>query len=266
MTNVVLIHGMWHSGNALSPIAEYMSGYSCVIESPTLPDHYRNNQENRYIAGHSLSNYRDFILNQPLLGDQTILIGHGLGGLVAQLVAATTPVKAVILVGSFGPRGVNHLTPGTVSRNFSRLMSFVYCNRAHRPSWLDAQFSLFNNMNQETARWYYDRMCYESGCAFGESMLWQLDPERSSEVPRDQITCPMLILAGGQDKLVPPSSSAQIADYYPNSEYQLFPRLGHMMFAEPDNEQLFRSIGDFIKSHKLITKAQAAEEAPAMPV
>ena len=54
----------------------------------------------------------------------------------------------------------------------------------------------------------------ESGRATFEIMHWGLDMGRASEVDARKVACPLLFLAGGDDRINPPGTVERIAALY----------------------------------------------------
>jgi pimeloyl-ACP methyl ester carboxylesterase len=53
-----------------------------------------------------------------------------------------------------------------------------------------------------------------------------------------KITAPTLVLAGGSDKLVPPSNGRLLAGRLPNADLHILPGEGHLLLFDPDSAAL----------------------------
>jgi pimeloyl-ACP methyl ester carboxylesterase len=89
---------------------------------------------------------------------------------------------------------------------------------------------------------------YESGRAAFQAGFWFLDPEHAARVDAARITCPVLVLAGAQDRLVDKSIARQVArKYEPHSSYHEFPNHAHWMVAEPGWQEVAEDISGWLE-------------------
>jgi non-heme chloroperoxidase len=85
----------------------------------------------------------------------------------------------------------------------------------------------------------FARFVPESGRATFEIMHWGLDMGRASEVDARKITCPMLVLAGSEDRVNPPGTVARIAALYrDHATYEEIPGMSHWLVGEPGWEKV----------------------------
>lgn len=125
--SVVLIPGMWSTGETLSELRRAFEAQGYNVEPLCLPEHkkkagYSKADKNR-LAQTSLQQYVDFIVAKVRTYKvPPILVGHSMGGLLAQLVAARVPVNKLVLLSSAAPGG---LTVG-VGRLYVHL-AVTYC-------------------------------------------------------------------------------------------------------------------------------------------
>jgi pimeloyl-ACP methyl ester carboxylesterase len=56
--------------------------------------------------------------------------------------------------------------------------------------------------------------------------------QHNAEARIGQITCPTLVLAGAEDRVVPPGNAERLAARLPNARVKILPGLGHMFPVE----------------------------------
>ena len=133
---VLLIHGMWSDGNTLQALRDAFVAQGYQVEAITLPFH-------RTLAEHTtaslaslararLQDYVAFLVEHVQKMDAApIVVGHSLGGLLAQLLAARVPCERLILLSSAAPAGINGLGWSvfrTLGRNLFRCpLSTYFC-------------------------------------------------------------------------------------------------------------------------------------------
>jgi pimeloyl-ACP methyl ester carboxylesterase len=89
----------------------------------------------------------------------------------------------------------------------------------------------------------YERLVFESGRAAAEIGFWTLDLRRASKVDESRVTCPVLVIAGGQDRLTPVSVVRKVAaKYRAVSTYREFTNHAHWVLGEPGWQEVAESI------------------------
>jgi len=70
-------------------------------------------------------------------------------------------------------------------------------------------------------------------------MHWGLDMTRASEVDTRKVACPVLLLAGSEDRINPPGTVARIAQLYKDrATFETRPGMGHWLVGEPGWEEV----------------------------
>ncbi|MEM1104269.1 MAG: alpha/beta fold hydrolase, partial [Pseudomonadota bacterium] len=217
---VVLIHGAFCAGWAMSGWKSVFesAGYACA--APDLPHHaidWPAESPDPNLSRLGLKAYTDHILHEcEALEDNPILIGHSLGGLIAQLAAARRPVAAIILLAPSAPWGVmptslrEALTPAAMS-----FLAGPYWLKPILPDFTIACESCFNRVPTKDQGGIFDGFVPESGLATFETWQWAWDLRRSSWAAPHAVDAPMLILSGRDDRVNPPSTAAKIGERYP---------------------------------------------------
>jgi len=231
---LVMIHGMWGTGAVWDKPAGLFRERGWTVHTPTLPHHGRD-IDRAALGRTGLTTYRDAII-AVLDGLETapILIGHSMGGLLAQMVAAVSEVRAVVLLNSAAPAGINSIRPimlPGVGRAFCRPGFW------RKPLWLsdfEANYCLFNRVPPEQRARLRGDMVLESGRAAFQIAMWFLDREKTTRIEPDAISAPMLSFAGGRDRITPPAVCRAVARHYgQRMDYRERPDRGHWLPEEP---------------------------------
>jgi len=147
------------------------------------------------------------VLPKPL-----VLIGHSLGGIVAQLAAQRIESAALVLVASSGPRQLG-LRRGEL---FPADQPVVFAPDVVGPRW-------FTDAAPEIMAWALARLAPESpGVLNGSGGRAEVDPSL--------IRCPVLVVEAGRDASSIPSQ-AELAALY-GGDLLLFPEAGHDIMLE----------------------------------
>jgi pimeloyl-ACP methyl ester carboxylesterase len=236
-TPVILIHGMYSTGETLRPIQERLeaAGYHCW--APTLP-HHSNGGDAAKVGPTSLRTYVDFL--ERFIADQRfdsppLLVGHSMGGLLAQLLAARIPTAgAALFAPTPPPGGIPSLSWSGIRFFFPVTTRPFWWKRAHKPAkFTSACSALFNNLAPTRQRELFDALVAESGRALFEIALAPLDRTKAAAVDCAAIRVPIVILHGTKDGVLPSAGSRKLQKRYPDAVLHDYPGSGHWLFEEP---------------------------------
>jgi len=161
-----------------------------------------------------------------------ILIGHSLGGLVAQMAAARAPVRALVLLAPSPPWGVAGGSMGEAISAMSLYALGPFWLLAVDPDYASAKGYSLDRLPSAERHAIYERMVPESGRALWETLNWWLDPMTTTSVPPSAIEAPVLALSGERDHIHPPATVTQVAERL-GGDFRLLDGMSHWLVAEP---------------------------------
>ena len=247
----ILIHGMWSTGSTLSTLRKRLETRGYRVYSPNLPCHEDGIQElESEVAGMSILDYTDYLKDYIIslkLEESPILIGHSMGGLLAQKLSAVIDVSALVLLCPAQPWGINIITPTGVWATFNAYAKWRFWGKSHRPSLYRAKYGIFNILDGENQIKLYNRLIPESGRVYFEIVFWFLDRQKATRVPTKEIATPILAIAGEKDRLIPPGIVKKIAAHYPTADYKCYPDHTHWLIDEPGSEVIVDDIDTWLK-------------------
>jgi pimeloyl-ACP methyl ester carboxylesterase len=168
-----------------------------------------------------------------------ILIGHSMGGLLAQQLAARNEIRALILLAPSAPWGTPPTTLFEIGAAQALHLHPGYWNKVLEPNRDVALAHSLDKLPRHMRDAVYDRLVPESGRATFEIMNWGLDLNHASEVEADKVTAPILFLTGSDDRINPPSTVARIAALYGDrATNEVMDGMGHWLIGEPGWEKL----------------------------
>jgi pimeloyl-ACP methyl ester carboxylesterase len=241
-----MIHGAFCGGWAFEQFRQPFEAAGHAVTAPDLPGHEPPDAR-RPVAGLSMSDYArsvaQLIAAQPLA---PILIGHSLGGLVAQLAAARAPVAGLILLAPSAPWGVAGTSAEEAASAFSLYALGPFWSLAVDPSREAAERYMLDKVPREERRAIHARMVPESGRALFETLNWWLDPFATTLVPA-ALRVPVLGVAGEADAIHPPATVRATIERL-GGRLHVAAGASHWLPGEPGWDAIARDCLDWIDS------------------
>lgn len=248
---IVMIHGMWGTGSYWENFKGFFEGkgYRCVVPTLRFHDMDPNGVPDPRLGTTSLLDYAEDLekLIRELDG-MPILMGHSMGGLLAQILGSRGLAKALILLTPASPRGIIALKASVIKSFWSGLTTWGFWRKPFRQTFDEAVYSMLNQMPSESWKSIYDQFVYESGRAAFEIGFWLFDSKGAARVDESGVTCPVLVIAGEKDRIVPVSVTRKVAEKYKAvSTYKEFSGHAHWVIGEPGWEQIAEYIEQWLR-------------------
>ncbi|OBJ16075.1 alpha/beta hydrolase [Mycobacterium colombiense] len=232
--HVVLIHGNWSRGEQLAAVRDAFNERGYTAHTPTLRHHELPiRQGAAKIASLSLRDYVDDLVEfVGSLEAPPLLVGHSMGGLLAQLVAARTRHTGLIAACPAPAAGIAGSTPA------NRRMSMPWFLRLRPwakpvppPSFERFRQWVANTQSEVTAREIYDGLVCESGRAQCEMLLAVLKLSKATYINATSVNTPVLVIGGECDLIVPAGVLRQTGAQYQHADVVHIPKSDHMIFS-----------------------------------
>jgi pimeloyl-ACP methyl ester carboxylesterase len=229
---IVMVHGAFCGGWVFDRFRVPFEAVGHRVLTPDLPGHEAGARGGA-VTGFSMSDYaRAIAAVCGELGEPPVLVGHSLGGLVAQLAAMRTPVAGLMLLAPSAPWGVSG---GSLEEAVSAVSLYAlgpFWTLAIDPDYPSARRYTFDRAPKEERREIFSRMVPESGRALWETLNWWLDPFASTLVSAQAIKAPVLAIVGERDAIHPPSTVRQTAARIGGTTV-VMPGMSHWLPGEP---------------------------------
>jgi pimeloyl-ACP methyl ester carboxylesterase len=243
---LIFIHGAFCGGWCFDGFRERFEAAGHLTRAPDLPGHAAGDPPSR-VKAKSLADYAravcDVIDGAP---ERPVLIGHSMGGLVAQLAAVRRRVAGLILLAPSPAWGQPVTSPVELGASVALMATRgPYWLEAVEPDWPTARAFTFDKLSPEAARAAHARMKPESGRALFEIVNWWLDPTLGSFVAPIAMSQPSLVIAGGRDQVHSPAT-VQVTAQRLAADFRTIPDASHWMMAETDAPALADACLDWL--------------------
>lgn len=167
-----------------------------------------------------------------------VLVGHSLGGLLAQMLAARCDIAAAILLAPTAPWGVPPSTLFEIGTAQSLMLRVGFWSMILEPDPNIVAAHSLDRFPEAQRKQVFEKFRPESGRAIFEALHWGLDMRRASEVDIRKVACPLLFLTGAGDRISPPGTVQRTAALYKNVTVETMPSMSHWLIGEPGWEQV----------------------------
>ena len=242
---ILYVHGMW--GGAW--VFEEWLGATAARGHEAWAINLRGHHGSRPVALGAvvLEDYVQDVADVLDLIGPAIVVGHSMGGLVAQIIAARDDVAAAVLLASAPPPSIP-LISWALLRRLPWYAARLTARRTFSAREADARALSLNGVPAAQRAALASRFVADSGRVALQLALGRVRPPR----PR----CPVLVIGTGRDRLIPARVQRRIARHY-GAEYMEVPDRGHMLPVEPGWEVPFARMLAWLE-----TRCGAADMAP----
>lgn len=228
---VVFIHGAG-SNHLVWGIQAYALAHCARTVALDLPGHGRSDPPGR----NSIAAYRDVVLGllDTLAFERAILVGHSMGGAIAQTLALSHPerVAGLGLVGTGARLRVLPAILDGVLNDLPATAKLVIEN-SYAPG-LDPEFR---------ARAEEEFCACPALVTYGDFFACN---QFDVMARLGEIRAPTLVLCGREDRMTPPKYSVHLATHLPNAYLVFIDNAGHsVMIEQPD--QVNTTLSDFVE-------------------
>ncbi len=186
----------------------------------------------------SVRDYVDDALEVARAIGNPVVIGHSMGGLIAQKLAEAGAVRAAVLLCAAPPRGILVTSPTLIGRQLKYLPQMLG-SRPIAPDRGDANWLMFNRTPLADADAIFARLVPESGAAGREMSLGLI------AVDQRRVTCPVLSVTSRDDRFVVPRIGRALARKY-RAEQIVAEGHAHLVISEPGWEKVAAQVIDWL--------------------
>ena len=197
----------------------------------------------------SLVDYADDLEKEiKKLHSKPILMGHSMGGLLSQMLAARGLAKAIVLLTPAAPRGILALRPSVIKSFWSAMIRWAFWKKPMRQTFDEAVYSMLHLLPPDEQKSAYQKFVFESGRAAFEIGFWLFDMKKAAMVDETKVTCPVLVISSKEDRITPAPVVKNVAKKY-GATYKEFENHAHWVVSEPGWQDITAFIYDWLKKN-----------------
>lgn len=235
---LVMLHGAFAGPWSFDSFRKPFEAAGYTVHAPVLRHHDRGMSPPRELGGTGLLDYaKDLAKFIDGLDEPPILLGHSLGGLLAQMLAARGKARVLMLLAPSPPWGVLPTTLFEIASAQTIMMHGPIWNQVLRPDYEVAASASLDKLSKAERKRVYTQFVPESGQATFEIMHWGWDARRASHVDPKKVTCPVWCVTGEHDKINPPGTVQRVAARY-GAVFHEIPGHSHWLLGEEGWEDI----------------------------
>jgi pimeloyl-ACP methyl ester carboxylesterase len=224
---IVLIHGAFSRPLHFAAWIAFFSAAGFECHAPALPGHASEDAE--LLRSVSLPDYLLALTTElRRLPSPPVLIGHSMGGLLAQQLAATEPCRGLVCLASAPPWSLS-AQPGAL-RYLLPMMPAILTGRPIRPTTEALCYLALNGLPSREQSELLPTFGAESGRAYRAMITGRV------RVKAKPYAGPVLCLAGRADRIISSRTSEAIARHC-QATYETFEH-GHWLIAPSARDQV----------------------------
>lgn len=250
-----MIHGMWSRPSAIQALRSELAAVGIRSAAPTLPMHDVP-PGSPAPAGIGTLGVDDYVAalvrDAAQLGEPPVILGHSMGGVLAQKLACAVPSAGLVLLAT-GPTAAASSLSLDALRSLSGITTrWGWWREPTLLSEAAARFGVLNGVPEEEARASIAELTWDSGRVLRQLAFPWADPARATRVAYARLTGPALVIVGADDRIVPPATSRKTARLLAAAgarvDYEEWPGVGHWLFHDAVRPRVSGAIARFMAS------------------
>jgi pimeloyl-ACP methyl ester carboxylesterase len=232
------IHGMWATPATFSRLKPRFEAAGYEVVTPALPFHERDPglPPVPEIGLLTVEDYAEFLVGEIAKleaqgSPPPVIIGHSMGGMLAQVVAARVAHRGLVLLSTAAT--ATTVVPGwaTVRTMGGVMLKWGWWHSPTRIEYAPARWGIFNGVPEEVARTEFAALVWDSGRVLAEMTLPTVSKTRATTVDYSRLDKPALVVVGSEDRITLPGISRATARKLGGpTDYHELPGAPHWLF------------------------------------
>lgn len=253
MPPILMLHGMWSRPSTFQQLRAELASVGVTSAAPTLPMHDvpPGSPAPPGIGSLGVGDYVDYLVGEvATLGERPVILGHSMGGLLAQKLAERVPVAGLILLATAPSASANSLSLASLRTMAGVTSQWGWWKRPTLLSAGAARWGVMNGVSAEETEVAIAELTWDSGRVLRQIAFPWADREGAARVAYARLAVPALVLVGCDDRIVPPATSRKTARLLGAAgarvDYEEWPGVGHWLFHDAVRPRLAGAITRFM--------------------
>ena len=252
---ILMIHGMWSRPSTFARLRAELEPAGIRSAAVTLPHHDvpPGSPAPAPLASLKLANYVAALERDAAdLGEKPVILGHSMGGILAQLLAERVQPRALILLSTAPSMQASTTSLSTLRTMWGVTGKWGWWNEATLLDEDSARFGVYNGVPEAETRPAIAELTWDSGPVLAQLAAPFLDSEKGSRVDYAKLRMPALVITGLEDRIVPAAVSRKTARLLGTGgarvDYEEWAGVGHWLFHDAVRPRLASAISRFMAS------------------
>ncbi|MBV7257278.1 alpha/beta hydrolase [Pacificimonas sp. WHA3] len=250
------IHGMWSTPKVWDGMRAHFEARGHVVHVPHLPfherdaDNRRDDAPDRLLSTTGVQDYVDALIASARdVGEPPVIIGHSMGGMLAQKLAEAIGARGLILLSPAPTASTGSLAIAPLRTTFG-LTSNVRGKWWKSPTMIDeerARWGIFNEVPAKETEEAIADLVWDSGRVLYQiSMPWA-DKSKATHVDYEKLDMPALVVVGDVDRITPVATArATVRKLSGEVDYVELDGVGHWLFHDPVAGRVTSAMDNFL--------------------
>ncbi len=250
---IMMIHGMWSRPSAFSVLRAELEAAGLRSVAPTLPYH---DLPPGSAAPEALKTLKlaDYVaaLEQEVaaLREVPIILGHSMGGLLAQLLAVRVQPKGLILLSTAPSAAAQRVSLAQLRTMKGVTLRWGWWREATLLDEAGARWGVYNGVPEAEVRPALSELTWDSGPVMAQIAAPWLDSAHGSVVDYSRLAMPALVIVGREDRTISPATPRETARLLARAgaevDYEEWPGVGHWLFHDAVRPRVAQAVSRFV--------------------
>jgi len=228
------IHGLWATPATFNGLKARFEAAGYRVVAPALPFHDRDPSlpPPPALGELTVEDYAAFLVTEvQRIEGPVILVGHSMGGMLAQIIATRVPYTGLILLSPAATAGTAVPALDTIRTMLGVVTKWGWWEDPTRIDYDRWRWGIGNGLPEAIARSEYGALVWDSGRVIAEMTLPNLSATRATKVDYKKLDKPALVIVGADDRTTVPGISRATARKLAGTvDYHEIPDCGHWLF------------------------------------
>ncbi len=244
---------MWSTPAVFDRLREPLAAAGHTVHAPALPFHDRpaSLPPAEALGSLSITAYVDFLVAEAgKLGAPPVILGHSMGGLLAQLVAVRVPHAGLVLLSPGGAANAQAFSLDPLRTLKNVMLRWGWWEKPMLRDEAGARWGIFNGVPEPVFQAEMAAQVWESGRVLAEMAFPQLFGN-VTQVDYARLTRPALVIVGSDDRITTPGTARATARNLSGGnggvvDYHELPGASHWLFWGAVEQQVAGLVGDWL--------------------